>query len=228
MTNSEQQIRRDLAELFRWDMRLEGASLRIHVTGTSVTLSGTAPSYEARMAAEACAWNVPGIGCVDNEITVRSVDGHGVVLDTEIRLQVEGMLAASAKLNGTRVSIGVNNGEIHLQGMVDALWKKKLIEELAAQARGVLRISNRICVVPGLVPEDRQIAAAVEEAFARNSPADFRNVDVRVELGVVTLSGTVPSWDAFSRADSVAERTPGALSVKNRLAIRPNERQNKS
>jgi len=175
------------------------------------------------MAAEACAWSVPDVSCVDNEVVVRPVDGYDAVRDDEIRLQVEGMLSGSAKLNGSRLVVSVKNGEIHLHGMVDALWKKRLAEELAAQARGVIRISNRIGVAPGMVPEDKQIAAALEEMLGKTNSREYRNVDVQVEFGIVTLSGAVPSWEAFSHADSVAERTPGVLSIKNRLTIRPPE-----
>ena len=62
---------------------------------------------------------------------------------------------------------------------------------------------------------DERIAERIEGIFAE-LPA-FRQVEVGVSSGVVTLSGVVPDQDAIARAEAIAGRVSGVVTVENDL-----------
>ena len=63
--------------------------------------------------------------------------------------------------------------------------------------------------------EDERIAERIGGIFAE-LPA-FRSVGVEVKEGVVTLSGEVPSAEAITRAENIAARVSGVVTVENDL-----------
>lgn len=62
---------------------------------------------------------------------------------------------------------------------------------------------------------DARIAARMRGIF-RELPA-FAGVDVAVNQGVVTLSGTVPSKEDIARAEAIAGRVAGVVTVENAI-----------
>lgn len=62
---------------------------------------------------------------------------------------------------------------------------------------------------------DERIAERIEGIFAE-LPA-FENVDVAVAQGVVSLSGTVPAQEDVARAEAIAGRVSGVVTVDNAL-----------
>jgi hyperosmotically inducible protein len=62
-------------------------------------------------------------------------------------------------------------------------------------------------------PSDSQLVSAVETALQQDEKLSAAEIDVTVDQGVVTLSGSVPSAPAFNRAISVARRVTGVKYV---------------
>ncbi|SDR52158.1 BON domain-containing protein [Paraburkholderia fungorum] len=69
---------------------------------------------------------------------------------------------------------------------------------------------------------NRQLARDVRRALkdARNQGLRFRNITVRANNGVVSLSGSVPEVRQIDLAINAARNVPGVQSVNNRLAVR--------
>ncbi|MEO8081125.1 MAG: mechanosensitive ion channel domain-containing protein [Caldimonas sp.] len=63
--------------------------------------------------------------------------------------------------------------------------------------------------------ESRDIADRIREIFSEIEP--LRGVQVRVSSGVVTLSGTVPGAGDIKRAEAIASRVSGVVTVQNDL-----------
>lgn len=63
------------------------------------------------------------------------------------------------------------------------------------------------------VTESRDIADRIREIYSEIEP--LRAVEVRVSAGVVTLSGTVPGADDIRRAEAIASRVKGVVTVQN-------------
>ncbi len=79
---------------------------------------------------------------------------------------------------------------------------------------------NEMGVVPTEQPIDEAIARDIEAALGRNINVNVEDVTVEVENGVVTLTGTVPTWAAWRAAYNTAIYTSGVVDIVDQLVIR--------
>lgn len=70
---------------------------------------------------------------------------------------------------------------------------------------------------------DEQIKAEVERMLTDDSWLDASNIQVSVQGGVVTLTGTVDSRDSKRRAEGLADGVSGVRDVQNNLQIQPGQ-----
>jgi osmotically-inducible protein OsmY len=68
------------------------------------------------------------------------------------------------------------------------------------------------------VPSDKTIDARVEASIHKDAMLKNYNIDVSVDHGIVTLTGTVPTAADSSKAESLA-RVPGASRIDNKLIV---------
>lgn len=66
---------------------------------------------------------------------------------------------------------------------------------------------------------DDRIKEDVCEAFTRNDELDPSEIEIRVERGEITLTGTVDSREAKRLAEDLAERCSGVKEVHNQLRV---------
>ncbi len=64
--------------------------------------------------------------------------------------------------------------------------------------------------------ENADIAARIGAIFSEIEP--LRSVKIKVSAGVVTLAGTVPSAPDIDRAEAIASRVAGVVTVENKLS----------
>jgi osmotically-inducible protein OsmY len=67
---------------------------------------------------------------------------------------------------------------------------------------------------------DQAIAHNITEAFERNPNINTSLINVKVNHGTVTLSGTLPTWSAVLAANETALRTCGVIAVVDGLTKR--------
>ncbi|MGO7044129.1 BON domain-containing protein [Rhizobium johnstonii] len=63
-------VKKRIEDAFQRDAALEAGAIRIDVQGRKVTLSGNVKTWSERQAAERAAWSAPGIGTLDDRLTV--------------------------------------------------------------------------------------------------------------------------------------------------------------
>jgi len=141
------------------------------------------------------------------------------IQDDELQATAQKVIQAEPDLEGAPIEVSVTDGWLTLRGAVDAFWKKQMTEDAVATLTGVRGVTDELTVVPSRTYEDRLIADSIMAALERDLHVDAAAVDVRVDGGNVTLSGTVPSLVAFRSAQTAAETTPGVLAVDNDLEI---------
>lgn len=214
----EQTTTRIKEHLF-WDIRLEGSDISVTVEGDVVTLTGTVPTYIARLYAEDDAFIEPGIRSVKNELEVRHAGIARLPADAELEENVKKLLLWSSSIDSTRITVSVKNGVVTLSGTVEAYWQKLRAGELAADALGVRRVENEAAVVPALSYKDEAIAANIVSALGRVVNMDVGVIDVEVTKGMVTLSGPVPDWLTWRYAENIARSARGVKGVTNALRI---------
>jgi osmotically-inducible protein OsmY len=66
---------------------------------------------------------------------------------------------------------------------------------------------------------DERIQEEVNEALTQDGEVDATNIEVKVQNGVVTLTGTVTSRQAKRDAEDLAEDVSGVREVENRLRV---------
>jgi osmotically-inducible protein OsmY len=219
-TRTDEEVKKDIVDELYWDGRVDASDVKVEVFDGDVTLSGTVPNYRAHNAADEDAWAMSGVRYVRNNLTVKYPAGVTVPTDAEISSNIENILLWQPNIDSTDINVIVENGWVILRGSVDALWKKARAEELVLGLSGVLGITNELAIVPTKDYADQAIAEDIESAMERNYTIDQNSVDVKVENGRVTLTGSVDSLAAFRRAQRIVQNTLGVVTVDNKLAIR--------
>jgi hyperosmotically inducible protein len=133
-------------------------------------------------------------------------------------------LYADERVKGSQVSVDtMKDGVVHLRGKVDSAEAKAAATEIAKNIEGVKSVQNDLQVVApasrkAVTASDAQIEKQVETTLSRDT--QLKSVDVRIDAGVVTLTGEVPSITASARASEMARGVSGVRAVKNELTVR--------
>jgi len=220
MAASDESIKMRVVQQLYWDSRVDGSKINVTVHDGAVTLAGAASSFLERKAAFEDAWAIRGVLSVDNQIQVTAAPAAPVRTDSEIQANVEKILEWNPILDASQIKVSVSSSIVVLEGVVDSTWKKLYAEDLAAMVSGVFRVTNNVAVVPGKSVVDEGIAKDIVEALERSSAVDARSIGVKVENGLVTLTGTVPHWGAKTAAFFTALHTNGVIHVDDRLTVK--------
>jgi osmotically-inducible protein OsmY len=216
---SDEQIKVDVVDELRWDQRVDASRVKVTAIDGGVTLTGSVPTANARLAAGDAAWFVTGVKRVENQLLVELPQVDTMPDDAAIRSRVEQALAWSADLESSNLSVRVSAGVVTLEGTVPTHWEKTRAGQLARGMLGVIAVQNELAVVLSNDLEDEVIAEDIVAALERNVLIDAADVDVTVSLGTVTLAGSVPSAAARQTAEDVASRTLGVVAVRNELLV---------
>jgi osmotically-inducible protein OsmY len=216
---TDEQIKQDVVRELTWDYRVNAADVSVSVSNGVVTLTGSVPSYTARNFATSDAWGIAGVKKVNNLLTVTFPTTVTVPTDAEIQSNVESTLTWSASVDSTAIDVSVTNGTVTLEGTVDEYWQRWKAEDLVSDLTGVITVENHLTVVPTESYVDQDIAQDIEAALARNLYINAEDVTVKVEDGVATLTGTLPSYYARQRAYSAAANTLGVVEVNNNIVV---------
>lgn len=215
---SEQRIKKDVVAQLYWDPRVDAAKIQVEVRGGKIFLSGMVPTYSARRAATMACLKIEGVRYVQNEITVVSAPAM-VPEDEEVRSAIHSHLEWNPEIDADYIRVFVDSGQVVLKGTVDSYWSRILAENLAVGVRGVTEVNNELALVTSDSYEDAVIAGDILAALERDVRVEENSVEVAVQDGVVTLSGTVPNWSAYFAAREIAETTAGVKDVHNHLVL---------
>lgn len=214
---NEEQIRRGVLDQLNRDEAVNASSVAVEVTDGLVTLKGSMPSSNARMAARFDAIVVPGIISVDNKLGVKRPSISPPPLDVEIKRRVESALHRNADIGSSNITVSVDVGCVTLSGYIEKYWQKSRAEELVSNIDGVLEVENLLSLVATDSRIDRQIADDIVSALKGRLGLDTKWVNLVVKDRVVRLSGTLPDWATLQAVQPIAERTRGVREIVNDL-----------
>jgi osmotically-inducible protein OsmY len=217
---TDETIKKLVTDQLYWDHRVDSSEVKIAVDDQVVTLEGTVPNYAAREAAFDDAHDVTGVQGVVNNLEIDYTIEPELPTDANIEKFVTDRFRWDPNLKSFKIDVSVDNGWATLEGTVDAYWKKIRAEVKAADVLGVVGVINNLAVVPTESIKDEVIAKNVVEALERNVNVFAQDVNVKVETGIVTLSGEVASWAARSAAYDAAMFTYGVLDVFDNLRVK--------
>lgn len=177
----------------------EGVSshlIDVSVSEGVVTLSGTVNNILAKDKAEDIAQAIKGVRSVINQIEVKPTKRS----DKEVAADVVAALATDPATDSYQVEVDVKNGTVDLSGSVDSWAEKRLIEVVTKGVRGVRQVDNNLAVkIDGKRP-DKDIRAEIKRRMEVDALIDDELIEVNVDDGEVSLTGTVGSASEKARA----------------------------
>lgn len=209
----------------------------------TVILRGTVDNLLAKQAAAQDAHNTVGVRAVDNRIKVRP----GAVYDDEkLASRVHEALARNPYVDGYEIRVTVTNGVADLYGTVDSYYEKTQADDTAAKVKGIIMVDDNLSVRRSSDPyyynpyldrgttwdvdgfgtytaqepakSDAAIEGDIRDQLWWSPFVDEDDVEVTVEAGRATLTGTVQSWSEYNAATTNAY-DGGAAWVDNDLVL---------
>ena len=215
LVSDDLRVRNAVIRQLEWDPEVDASEIGVTAREGAVTLTGFIDSYDGKLAAERCAKRVRGVRAVANDIGVRLR-----LPRTDADLAHDAAFALNLRASVPRtVKATVHNGRITLTGPVDWMFQKTQAERLVRHIPGVVGVFNHIEVLPRAAVRD--IQKRIVHALHRSADVNARQVDVKVDGDVATLTGTVGSWLQREAAERAAGAAPGITRVDNRITIVP-------
>ncbi|MEZ5988410.1 MAG: BON domain-containing protein [Planctomycetota bacterium] len=194
-----------------------------------VTLAGTVESWSERSLCGRVAGSVNGVTMVDNDLAVTYRMDRS---DAEISKEIREVLTWDTLVDPGLIELGVEDGVVHLSGIVGSAAEKDRARADAYVA-GVKQVEDADLVVSrwtradGMVVkeaafrDDDEIRDAVQRGFLRDPRLSAFRILTTVDDGRVTLRGSVDNLMAKRAATRLVWNTNGAQRVNNRLRIDP-------
>jgi osmotically-inducible protein OsmY len=140
--------------------------------------------------------------------------------DSDIYMAVESALFSDPQIPENVIDVEVKDGIVMLEGTVSNLLAKERTTQVVETFKGVRGIVNALQVI-SVIPSDEQLKQNIIYALAQDPATDAYEIQVNVRYGVVTLSGTVESWQEKELSEKVVKGVTGVRDVLNELEWEP-------
>jgi osmotically-inducible protein OsmY len=143
--------------------------------------------------------------------------------DSELKKVVLEELNWEPSVDAAHIGVTAKDGVITLSGHVDNYSHKDGAERAASRVRGVRAVVEEIDVkLPYDVKRsDEDIAAAAIDRLGWNSSIPDGAIEVKIEKGWVTLSGTVDWHFEKEAAERDIRALSGVVGVSNQVLVKP-------
>lgn len=223
----DREIRAEVMEALKWSMLVDEGLIDVNVNDGEVELSGIVGSSAEKTNAFFTAW-VTGVRSVNtDELEVQwwakdedlRKNQFTAVADDEIEKAIMDAAIYDPRVISTEITVEADEGWVTLRGTVDNLKAKTAAEKLAEHTTGVTGVTNRIKVRLELPPTDKEVMSDINMALANNAVTEAWKIDVDVNYGIATLTGTVDSYLEKKEAEWVASGVEGVNEVNNQLDV---------
>ena len=213
-TDTQMQI--DVRDELRWDARVTPTDIGVMVKDGVVTLTGDAPHFVEKKAAEEAAQRVNGVRAVANEIKVKFLDYSTERSDQDIGEAAISALKWSYEAPSD-VRVSVSNGAVTLKGTAEWNYQRNAAKAAVMSLAGVSDVINEIILEAKVQPSD--VKARIEAALKRSAVSEGDGITVEVKRNQVTLKGKVHSLTEKEDVRWAAYLAPGVTQVDNQLNV---------
>jgi osmotically-inducible protein OsmY len=214
---NDDRIEQAIKDAFLYDPRVYSYNLNIESENGKVVLSGKVKNRKAKKVAEKDALNTRGVWRVINHIKVRPAN---IPDDETLKNRVENALMRDPIVEIFDLSVDAMNGRIMLNGKVNTSFEKKHAASVATSVRGVVKVDNNIDAdYIWIHKSDVAIKQDIMDQYDWSPYVDPDDITVKVNEGIVTLTGKVDTWKERKSAEKNAYQG-GAKDVQNDLLIK--------
>lgn len=146
---SARDIAKAVMDLIEQDPYINQSPIQVTVKGGVVRLQGTVGSLVKKRVAGVCAWWVPEVGDVVNEIQVVPPESDG---PDQITDACEVVLDKDPLVDATEILVRTKDHTVTLLGTVNSEEERNLAEDDCWYVWGVKEVINRVVVVPTTKP----------------------------------------------------------------------------
>jgi osmotically-inducible protein OsmY len=228
-TRSDAKIEDDLVTALANNPATDAFQVNPEVNNGNVILSGTVGSWQEKELCREVAESVRGVRDVTNNI---NINYNALRTDKDIKADVLSRLKWDIYVNQQFIRVSVNKGIVSLRGTVASAAEKEWAYD-DAWVNGVNSVNVddlRVQWWQNSSPEyeqetitlrDKEIKAALEQAFIIDPRVISDRINIKVNDGVVTLRGMVTDLQSKHAAERDARRTIGVFGIKNDLVVQP-------
>ncbi len=143
--------------------------------------------------------------------------------DKQLQNLVIEALEWEPEVDAAHIGVAARDGVVTLSGIVPSFSQKVAAERAARRVKGVRGIAEELVVrwPSDKKQADDEIARRVLDVLDWDSSVPHERINVKVERGHVTLTGSVDWYYQKKRAEQDALRIGGVLGVPNAIDIRP-------
>ena len=203
--------------------------INVEVRNGNVFLSGKVDSWQEIQFAGDVAKAIKGVKSVTNSLVF---EYDSLRRDEDIYYEINRIFLTDARLDHALIKVKVENGNVTLWGTIGSLSEKSLAVA-NAWVTGVKSVDAenlnidywardpRLRTDKYVRKSDEEITSAIETSFNYDYRIKVYQLDINVENGYVTLTGTVSNLQAKKSAEADAGNIVGVWAVDNRIKVRP-------
>jgi osmotically-inducible protein OsmY len=215
-SKTDKDLERDVRDELLFDPRVDVKAIAVSAKGGVVTLSGSVPTYAAKVVAYHDAERVGGVRAVVEHMDVSLPDMHARS-DADLAKAVADALSWNVEVPANKIRTAVRDGWVTLEGSVDWAYQRFAAEAALRYLAGVKGVRDLI-VVSSPQASVTDVKQHIKAALTRSAEVDARGITVETaEGGGVTLRGTVHSWAEREEAVRAAWATSGVRKVQDDL-----------
>jgi len=212
---SNDELRYDVEQELFWEPRVDNEAIAVSTEDGDVTLRGTVGSFHEKREAANAAKRVYGVSKVDNELSVRLLDGYQRD-DADVRGGVLQALMLDAAVPSS-IDASVKDGMVTLTGMAPFNYQRDEAEFVAGNVPGVIGLDDQVeLTIADPTPAD--VRHSIKKAFKRDASLDadalLGDLDMRLLNAAETIADTVrsdaPEAEVWSRLEERLTSAPNA------------------
>ena len=229
VTRSDDQLKIDVTTALTNDPATKSRAVSATVKNGAVSLTGTADSFQQKSLFAEIVKMIPGVKSVQNGAVIKYATDRPA---SEIEADVKHRIGNDVWLDADPFTVTVTGHAVRLSGIVASVSQRRRAGDDAWVA-GVDSVDDAGVTVDWIAEQDQRrvndfplkndagIAAAVNDAFRLDPRLRTMVPQVKVENGVVMLSGNLESVGARRAAEADATNTLGVWHVRNETMVVP-------
>jgi osmotically-inducible protein OsmY len=224
---TDEEIKAAIEEHRKDDPAADHFGIEVEVKDGVVTLVGTANSWVERQVCKNVVKSVPGVKAIKNEVKLVISPYRP---DNEIKKDIDSLFLHDVKIDASKISTGVSDGNVSLEGSVGSFEEKQRIASMVFIS-GVKSVDDSKLQVEKPDPERmirtyrrascvEGVRSSVKEALFNDPRIPAYLIDVEVDCDMVTLKGTVNDYQVRNIAEQDARNVYGVAVVRNLIEVR--------